>query len=84
MFCALLTSRYQVSVYRTNGPLVFFSDNLSLFFFFFFSLRFCWKISTFDIGNLNCEGGNHLTVCVCVCVCVCVFVCVRACMRVFV
>ena len=22
MFCALLTSRYQVSVYRTNGPLV--------------------------------------------------------------
>ena len=25
MFCALLTSRYQVSVYRTNGPLVFSS-----------------------------------------------------------
>ena len=25
MFCALLTSRYQVSVYRTNGPLVLFS-----------------------------------------------------------
>ena len=24
MFCALLTSRYQVSVYRTNGPLVRF------------------------------------------------------------
>ena len=24
MFCALLKSRYQVSVYRTNGPLVFF------------------------------------------------------------
>ena len=24
MFCALLTSRYQVSVNRTNGPLVFF------------------------------------------------------------
>ena len=24
MFCALLTSRYQVSVYRTNGPLVTF------------------------------------------------------------
>ena len=22
MFCALLTLRYQVSVYRTNGPLV--------------------------------------------------------------
>ena len=22
MFCALLTSRYQVSAYRTNGPLV--------------------------------------------------------------
>ena len=22
MFCALLMSRYQVSVYRTNGPLV--------------------------------------------------------------
>ena len=22
MFCALLTSRYQVSVFRTNGPLV--------------------------------------------------------------
>ena len=22
MFCALLKSRYQVSVYRTNGPLV--------------------------------------------------------------
>ena len=25
MFCALLRSRYQVSVYRTNGPLVFSS-----------------------------------------------------------
>ena len=25
MFCALLTSRYQVSGYRTNGPLVVFS-----------------------------------------------------------
>ena len=25
MFCALLMSRYQVSVYRTNGPLVYFS-----------------------------------------------------------
>ena len=24
MFCALLMSRYQVSVYRTNGPLGFF------------------------------------------------------------
>ena len=24
MFCALLTSRYQVSVYRTNGPLVIY------------------------------------------------------------
>ena len=24
MFCALLMSRYQVSVYRTNGPLVLF------------------------------------------------------------
>ena len=24
MFCALLTSRYQVSVYRTNGPLFLF------------------------------------------------------------
>ena len=23
MLCALLTSRYQVSVYRTNGPLVY-------------------------------------------------------------
>ena len=23
MFCALLTSRYQVSDYRTNGPLVY-------------------------------------------------------------
>ena len=23
MFCALLRSRYQVSVYRTNGPLVY-------------------------------------------------------------
>ena len=29
MFCALLTSRYQLSVYRTNGPLFF------LFCFFF-------------------------------------------------
>ena len=27
MFCALLMSRYQVSVYRTNGPLVFFCVN---------------------------------------------------------
>ena len=24
MFCALLKSRYQVSVYRTNGPLVYY------------------------------------------------------------
>ena len=32
MFCALLTSRYQVSVYRTNGPLVFsFFVKLKLF-----------------------------------------------------
>ena len=23
MFCALLTSRYQVSIYRTNGPLIY-------------------------------------------------------------
>ena len=28
MFCALLTSRYQVSVYRTNGPLVIISTCL--------------------------------------------------------
>ena len=28
MFCALLTSRYQVSVYRTNGPLVFIQFNV--------------------------------------------------------
>ena len=28
MFCALLKSRYQVSVYRTNGPLVFFTFDL--------------------------------------------------------
>ena len=27
MFCALLTSRYQVSVYRTNGPLVCICEN---------------------------------------------------------
>ena len=26
MFCALLRSRYQVSVYRTNGPLVLISS----------------------------------------------------------
>ena len=26
MFCALLNSRYQVSVYRTNGPLVILSN----------------------------------------------------------
>ena len=26
MFCALLMSRYQVSVYRTNGPLVMVSE----------------------------------------------------------
>ena len=26
MVCALLTSRYQVSVYRTNGPLVYYMD----------------------------------------------------------
>ena len=32
MFCALLTSRYQVSVYRNNGPLVkSFRDNLHFF-----------------------------------------------------
>ena len=32
MFCALLTSRYQVSVYRTNGPLVsFLSSNYYYF-----------------------------------------------------
>ena len=27
MFCALLMSRYQVSVFRTNGPLVIFVLN---------------------------------------------------------
>ena len=26
MFCALLTSRYQMSVYRTNGPLVYVNN----------------------------------------------------------
>ena len=31
MFCALLTSRYQVSVYRTNGPLVLFVNRFSNF-----------------------------------------------------
>ena len=51
----------------------FFSDSFSLS---FFSSTFLLEKSTFDIGNLNCEGGNHLTVCVCVCV--------YACMRVFV
>ena len=30
MFCALLTSRYQVSVYRTNGPLVSFLFHYSM------------------------------------------------------
>ena len=34
MFCALLTSRYQVSVYRTNGPLLLF---FYLTFFIFFA-----------------------------------------------
>ena len=27
MFCALLMSRYQVSVYRTNGPLGFYNQS---------------------------------------------------------
>ena len=30
MFCALPTSRYQVSVYRTNGPLVIIKGSLDL------------------------------------------------------
>ena len=49
MFCALLTSRYQVSVYRTNGPLVDCYPGggasnkhclLSSFFIFFLSIGF--------------------------------------------
>ena len=41
MFCALLTSRYQVSVYRTNGPLVLILQMkiLSSTYMFFGALR---------------------------------------------
>ena len=41
MFCALLTSRYQVSVYRTNGPLVvsyFFISFIILFEFIYLNM----------------------------------------------
>ena len=31
MFCALLMSRYQVSVYRTNGPLVSYILKIGLY-----------------------------------------------------
>ena len=40
MFCALLTSRYQVSVYRTNGPLVLSVLKFRLFTMFSISKTF--------------------------------------------
>ena len=59
MFCALLTSRYQVSVYRTNGPLVLFTVNprgvsnkhclLSLFSFCLNYRKFSLKSYVVDI-----------------------------------
>ena len=46
MFCALLGQRYQVSVYRTIGPLVFV-----------FSCGICGKVPEFlDMRNCCC---NH-------------------------
>ena len=47
---------------------IFFFPDFFLSCFFLFSLRFCWKLSTFDIGDLNWEAGYHLTVCEHVCV----------------
>ena len=42
MFCALLTSRYQVSVYRTNGPLVWeLSSLVKLRTFEKIEMKFC-------------------------------------------
>ena len=41
MFCALLRSRYQVSVYRTNGPLVFIIYNHNSSQIELSSLSFC-------------------------------------------
>ena len=52
MFCALLTSRYQVSVYRTNGPLVIYNlEGLHLF-----TISFCNYF--WDEPQIFTQGAN--------------------------
>ena len=47
MFCALLTSRYQVSVYRTNGPVVLF------YYYYFFKIYILLRGTLFCPRVLN-------------------------------
>ena len=57
MFCILLTSRYQVSVYRTNGPLVYFGRIRTLVAMVTYSFnRFI--MGKLEIGNFCCLIGE--------------------------
>ena len=56
MFCALLTSRYQVSVYRTNGPLVSLDPLKPHFYYISSGLR--GSISHGDISMMTL-GRKH-------------------------
>ena len=61
MFCALLTSRYQVSVYRTNGPLVYCA--FSYFFKYWHSVTFKTHCDQFNVyvhqAKTQINSGNR-------------------------
>ena len=64
--------RYQVSVYRTIGPLVFLSFLLSFFCHTIILILF----RRYFLDKVGCvRACVRARVCVCVCVCVCVKVC---------
>ena len=58
MFCALLTSRYQVSVYRTIGPLVFLSEENVLWICFHTS-KINYTGKTFSLKDINTYFTNE-------------------------
>ena len=59
MFCALLRPRYQVSVYRTIGPLVWITSDLSIRLMLFTS-EFQMPI-TFLFVNENIKCGHSFS-----------------------
>ena len=62
MFCALLTSRYQVSVYRTNGPLVImilsYVSRMSIY-LYSSSGTTCVEVLKFEKQQLDKQVGFH-------------------------